>query len=250
MRNLLRQQKIKHNSYIPLIFASLIVFSYTGCTTMKPIDRVQPLSIMVVDAVTKAPLSGIKVYRILETYTLNDTILFLFPNPEPRLKKRIVIADDYVTDANGRVQIDQKPISLHMNEKIYYETIACNLEYRMDELDIRRMKKRHQTKYHIFKHYIDGYIVWSYKFYRPQNNYRGANLLSGIADRRIEGFVRQSYYEDVDFLWNEVDWASELPRDITIELKPYTTEDAAIIEQRRKERDQRIMEEMHKKYGP
>ena len=128
---------------------------------------------------------------------------------------------------------------------IFFSTVNDNIFF--NRSICREKKEKYPTKFHFYIFYLDGYIVDRDKFFRPRNTYRGVNLKSGIADRWPEGFVEQSYYEDIDFLWNEVDWRSESPRRITIELKPYTSEDATIIEQRREERERRLDEEMRKR---
>lgn len=233
---------MKHWKYTGLFFSIFFALGFIFIHNKE----LSPLNIKVVDAVAGKSLEGILVYRILESYYVKDRVLFIIPSPEPKVIRKIEISEKYLTDKNGIVQIDKQSINLRKKENLHRERICVNLDIDMNIVP-DYMKEYYETKFHAFNHYIGGYIGHRDKFFRPNPEYRGANILSGEDYLWPEGFVDQTDYEDVDFYWNEVKWDEKEKRTMTIQLKSYCPEEAARAEVKREERRRRYREKRDKR---
>jgi hypothetical protein len=211
-----------------------------GLIFMKTID-LRPLNIKVVDAVTEEPLEGILVYRILESYHVKDRVLIFIPSPSPSIIRKLEIGEEYHTDKYGVVNFDSKKIDLWFRQKIYYECLSVNLELDMNKVP-EFIRQDYATKFHLYNSYSIGTGEWRDKFFRPNPKYRGANILNGEKHLWPEGYVDQSFYENVDFYWNEVKWGGKGGRTITVRLKQYDPEEAAKHEERREESRRKYLE--------
>ena len=102
------------------------------------ITDVRPITITVVDKVSKKPLRDVLVTYILQGYKYKKRVLFFFKRIEPDIKKINFIKRQAYTDESGRVIFDQPELRLSRNvlfgsgERLDAEKIFINAKLDQD----------------------------------------------------------------------------------------------------------------------
>ncbi|NPU84137.1 MAG: hypothetical protein HPY65_06585 [Syntrophaceae bacterium] len=114
-----------------LILSSVMIL-FSGNLCLAGDWDVRPVKIKVIDAVTRQPLQGIKVYYVLTTWYPKMSCIgyFFYPSfihDAPR-ELKVYEKKDLSTNENGEVFINAKALSLKCYENVLWEHIAINID--------------------------------------------------------------------------------------------------------------------------
>ncbi|MGD0022238.1 MAG: hypothetical protein ABSC54_08045 [Smithellaceae bacterium] len=166
--------------FLKTIILTGLLFTLSYNISLANDWNVRPVKLKVVDAVTKEPLSGIKVYYVLTTRRPEMGCLYIFyPSfiHQPSGVERNVAQGEDITDKNGEVLFPAKTLNLQCYESVFEEKIAVNLDFTLNEA----------WKKELFKDRYGYFEIWGF--------YRGDKELSNI-ERRFKGFFLTYDYKD------------------------------------------------------
>jgi hypothetical protein len=106
------------------IFALVVVVSLFASCMFERTKEIRPLTIQVIDSLTKEPIEGAVVYYKLESYREFSPLGL----PLPHTFFRVIMMEKTYTDENGVVIFPRSSIRLKAFEHFYIEAVYINLE--------------------------------------------------------------------------------------------------------------------------
>lgn len=160
--------------------------------------KVRPVTIKVVDSVTKLPIGNIPVYYMISSYRDKMFVLFVIPRPDPEIVTEYNLARKYYTNRNGEVIIPENRILIGLNKRIYNEEIYINMyvkEFlRKDDNDI---EKKYGIKNDMFQLSLFGPSLDPDYLINPIEEYNGGIIIN---TRRLTGTKKYTETRDIGFL--------------------------------------------------
>ena len=186
--------------------------------------NVRPLKIKVVDAISKQPLAGMKVYYVLTTWYPDMSCLgyFFYPSSihEAPGRMKEAVKMELKTDKNGEVSFADKTLDMQCYERVLQEKIAVNLE--IDQ----KMAEIYGNKYHFLSCWF--YVAHEKYLYIINKRYKGFVLTYGYKrSDHEEKLVKDKYYREMyekhvldklDDLERPTDWDGP-PEEYVVELR-------------------------------
>lgn len=121
------------------IRVAIVVLCASGCSSPQPrAVEVRPITVRVVDAVTKAPLSDVPIAYVLHTYVSRPSALGIVPNPEG-IGQRLAYRARGRTDRRGEATFSGGSLQLRADERLDDEVVLVNLEVDMAHPDARSL---------------------------------------------------------------------------------------------------------------
>jgi hypothetical protein len=209
-----------------LILVSMILLLSNSICMANDWD-VRPVKLKVVDAATKQPLPGIKVYYVLTTWYPDMSCVgyFFYPtfiHDASRINKNVV-KWELTTNENGEATFGSKTLTMQCYETILWEHIAINLDVDMNRPWIKStFKDRHE----FFGYWM--YVFGEEELFNINKSYRGFFLTyvykqsSHEEDLVKDPDYRQVYekhkLKKLDALRRATDWEGP-PEEYTVELR-------------------------------
>ncbi|NPU84139.1 MAG: hypothetical protein HPY65_06595 [Syntrophaceae bacterium] len=208
-----------------LILVSVMILFFGNLCLAGDWD-VRPVKIKVIDAVTKQPLQGIKVYYVLTTRRPEMGCLYLFyPSfiHPPLMERKNLFKRVTLTDNNGLVFFDPKVVNLGCYERVFEEYITVNLDFDKNNPSIEGLNRD----------LYDYLAIWTFvlgdkAFSSNDHLYRGFFLTYVYKrDDHEEQLVKDSSYRDIyevyrlkklDTLRRPTVWDGK-PEEYTVELR-------------------------------
>ncbi|NPU84138.1 MAG: hypothetical protein HPY65_06590 [Syntrophaceae bacterium] len=141
-----------------VLILTIVMILFSGNLCLAGDWDVRPVKIKVIDAMTRQPLHGIKVYYVLTTWYPDMSCFgyFFYPSfihDAPR-KLKVYEKQDFLTNENGEVFINAKALSLKCYENVLWEKIVVNLEIVLEDW----REELYEGKYGFVSHwmYVDG----------------------------------------------------------------------------------------------
>ncbi len=199
----------------------LFMLSYNMCLAND--WDVRPVKLKVIDAVTKQPLSGIKVYYVLVSGEPSmgcfSALFWFYDMP---INYKIEYKEELPTDINGEVQFAAKTFDMSCYQRIDVEKIIINLDFPDSEL----LPAIYKDKYDFLRSWI--YWTRGKIVFNPNPNYKGCYLIydTKFPDHE-ERLVKDADYKDnyekiilkkFDHQRRATDWDGP-PEEYTVELR-------------------------------
>lgn len=162
-------------SIILFIIQILVIIFFASCTRIY----ISPICIRVVDSNTKLPIKNIKVTYVLQT-SKYVKLLFILPDLEARLDKKIIMHKVYYTNNEGKMIIDTNKEILFDNFDFLKELIYINLDINEDEYKKELIKYSSNLNYgstDLIEELVDRIAYYEDEYrgiiYNPNNKYKG-----------------------------------------------------------------------------
>lgn len=153
---------------LAVLMLGIAAISLCSCTCV----RVRPVTLLVVDRETKAPLANIPVYYGIESVREEPEILFIIPNPYP-VSYKIEKGEKAFTDTSGRVSFGPSDFLLRKTQRINGELIYINID-----LNEKTRRSRFKVNLHDSRNVVETFLSFGTGFSRlfltnPVAGYRG-----------------------------------------------------------------------------
>ncbi|NPU84136.1 MAG: hypothetical protein HPY65_06580 [Syntrophaceae bacterium] len=158
---------------------------------------VRPVKIKVIDAVTKQPLQGIKVYYVLTTWYPDMSCFgyFFYPSfiHQAPMKRKNAVKQELTTDEKGVVVLEPKALSLQCYETVLWEHIAVNIDV---DMNMSWMKGLYKDRYEYLGVWM--YVLGDDKLININPDYKGFFLTYVYKrDGHEEQLVKDPSYRNV-----------------------------------------------------
>ncbi len=214
-------------AFVKVIILTGLLFTLSYNISLANDWNVRPVKLKVIDAVTKQPLTGIKVYYVLTTWYPDMSCLSYFFYPsfihEAPGKIKEAIKMELTTDKNGGVFFAAKTLDMQCYERVLSEKIVINLDITMDQ---KWQKRLYKDKYGFWSWWA--YVFGEEELFIINKHYKGFFLTYGYKrSDHEENLVKDKYYREkyekhvldkLDDLERATEWDGP-PEEYTVDLR-------------------------------
>ncbi|NPU84135.1 MAG: hypothetical protein HPY65_06575 [Syntrophaceae bacterium] len=181
-----------------VLILSIVMILFCGNLCMAGDWDVRPVKIKVIDALTKQPLQGIKVYYVLTTWYPNMSCIgyFFYPSfihDAPR-KMKVYEKKELSTNEAGEVEFLSKRLTLKCYERVLWEKVIVNLNVFVDKDWL--MKKIYTDNYGYFSDWL--YVYGEDELFNINPAYKGFFLTYVYKrDDHEEQLVKDPSYRNI-----------------------------------------------------
>ncbi|HEY9161536.1 MAG TPA: hypothetical protein VIS94_10665 [Desulfomonilia bacterium] len=179
---------------------------------------VRPITIKVVDEITKEPIRNVPVLYMLSSVNIKYTTILFIPNIETNINNKFEKAYWLKTDENGMIKIPRQIVKTNWPRKISDELIIINLDFNkrqaMVENAFSRMKPVMETGTTWYLKDLATYSLSMDADYliNPVYRYKGYVIISSILDMKAKDAEKTKTTIEVEKMGNIMNYPASLYR--------------------------------------